>query len=79
MAVEKTECYRVVTIQFLKTFCSGIVAPSETKGLTYCPTFKELTGGTIIQTWSAGTTPNLDRNGIVVNKNEECCSWRYIC
>ena len=69
MAVEKTECYRVVTIQFLKTFCSGIVAPSETKGLTYCPTFKELTGGTIIQTWSAGTTPNLDRNGIVVNKN----------
>ena len=67
--VEKTECYRVATIQFLKTFCSGIVAPSETKGLTYCPTFKELTGGTIIQNWEAGTTPNLDKNGIVVNKN----------
>ena len=28
----KTECYRVATIQFLKTFCGGIVAPSETKG-----------------------------------------------
>lgn len=78
MAVEKKECYRVVTIQFLKDFCSGIVAPKETKGLTYCPTYKELTtNNSIISTWAAGTTPNLDRAGITVNSTSLATGKAY--
>ena len=36
---------------------------------TYCPTYSELTGGTIIQTWSQGSTPKGDRDGIVVSSS----------
>ena len=44
---------------------------------TYCPTYSELTGGTIIQTWKQGTTPNGDRDGITVNSTSLATSAAY--
>ena len=77
MAVQQTECYRVVTIGYLKSFigtnvqnsANGSVISISRSDDTYCPTYSELTGGTIIQTWSQGSTPNGDRDGITVNSN----------
>jgi len=76
MAVQQTECYRVVTIGYLKNFISNLIQNSTGGTVTisrtddtYCPTYSELTGGTIIQTWSQGSTPNGDRDGIVVNSS----------
>ena len=73
----QTECLRVVTIGYLKGFIGSDVQNS-TNGSpmsisdsylnTYCPTYSELTGGTIIQTWSQGSTPRSDRDGITVNQ-----------
>ena len=75
MAVNQTECYRVVTIGYLKSFIGTNVQNSANGSTisisrtddTYCHTYSELTGGTIIQTWSQGNTPNGDRDGITVN------------
>ena len=77
MAVQQTECYRVVTIGYLKSFigtniqnsANGSVISISRSDDTYCPTYSELTGGTIIQTWSQGSTPNGDRDGITVNSS----------
>ncbi len=33
----------------------------------YCPTYSELTGGSLIPNWSQGSSPNGDQDGIVVN------------
>lgn len=72
----QTECLRVVTIGYLKDFI-GTYVQNSTNGSpisiqrsddTYCPTYSELTGGTIIQTWSQGSTPRSDRDGITVNQ-----------
>jgi hypothetical protein len=70
----QTECLRVVTIRYLKNFIGSSIQDSSGKAVTisreddtYCPTYSELTGGTIIQTWRQGTTPNSDRDGIAVN------------
>ena len=65
----------VVTIGYLKDFIGDIVQNStngnpisiQRSDDTYCPTYSELTGGTIIQTWSGGTTPKSDRDGITVS------------
>lgn len=77
MAVQQTECYRVVTIGYLKNFIGDLIQNSSNGSVihisrtddTYCPTYSELTGGTIIQTWSQGSTPNGDRDGIVVSSS----------
>ena len=72
----QTECLKVVTIGYLKEFIGSDVQNS-TNGSpmsisnsylnTYCPTYSELTGGTIIQTWADGRTPRSDRDGITVS------------
>ena len=81
MAVAQNECYRVVTIGYLKTFikdgstfliqdANGNSVSILREDDTYCPTYSELTGGTIVQTWKQdSTSPRADRDGIVVNKN----------
>lgn len=78
MAVLQNECYRLVTIGYLKKFIgqsgstssiqndSGGYATITRTDDTYCPTYSELTGGTIIQAWSQGSTPKSDRDGIAV-------------
>ena len=74
MAVQQTECFRVITIGYLKSFIGDLVQNiSNGQPIyitrtddTYCPTYGELTGGTIIQTWAQGSTPNGDRDGITV-------------
>lgn len=84
MAVVQNECYRLVTIGYLKklieqsgsgTSLKSLVqksdgtyqSVSEVSGDTYCPTYGELTGGTFVQVYKAGTTPNGDTDGLVVN------------
>lgn len=75
MAVQQTECYRVVTIGYLKSFIGSniqnssgaVVYVNTTNPDTYCPTYSELTGGSLIPNWASGTTPNGDRDGITVN------------
>lgn len=77
MAVQQTECYRVVTIGYLKSFIGDLIQNSSNGSAihisrtddTYCPTYSELTGGTIVQTWKPGSTPYSDRDGIVVNSS----------
>ena len=67
-----TECEHVITIGFLNTFIGSDIqdsngnATSAAGDNTYCPTYSELTGGTLIQNWKKGTTPNGDRDGIVI-------------
>ena len=71
----QTECLRVITIGYLKSFIGNEVQNSSNGSSihvnysddTYCPTYAELTGGTFIQNWQQGSTPNGDRDGIVVN------------
>ena len=41
--------------------------PAAKRDDTYCPTYSELTGGSLIPNWSTGSTPNGDRDGIYVN------------
>ena len=67
-----TECEHVITIGFLNTFIGSDIqdsngnATSAAGDNTYCPTYSELTGGTLIQNWKKGATPNEDRDGIVI-------------
>ena len=72
----QTECLRVVTIAYLKNFIGSEVQNSangspmyisSTYRDDYCPTYSELIGGSVIQTWAQGATPNSDRDGIIVN------------
>jgi hypothetical protein len=72
----QTECLKVVTIGYLKSFIGNLVQNStngnpisiQRTDDTYCPTYSELTGGTIIQTWlQSSTSPKSDRDGITVN------------
>ena len=81
----KTECLRVVNIAYLKEFIGNNVQNSS-NGSTkyvdssedrYCPTYGELTGGTYIQTWSQGTNPRGDRDGIVVSQTWAGDGSRY--
>lgn len=84
MAVVQNECYRLVTIGYLKKLIEQSGSGSSLKSLIqksdgkyqgvggdrddYCPTYRELTGGTYVQAYSAGTTPNSDMDGIVVKR-----------
>ena len=83
MAVVQNECYRLVTIGYLKKLIEQSGSGSSLKSLIqksdgtyqgvggtrddYCPTYGELSAGTYVQAYSAGTTPNSDRDGLVVN------------
>lgn len=81
MAVAQNECYRVVTIGYLKNFIKdgneSLIKDSNGNSVnilreddTYCPTYSELTGGTIVQTWKQGSTsPRSDRDGIAVSSS----------
>lgn len=70
----QNECLRVVTIGYLKSFIGNEVQDSTNGAAmsvnhsdnTYCPTYAELTGGSLIQNWQQGSTPKGDRDGIVV-------------
>ena len=71
----QTECNHIVTIGYLKTLIgnnvqnnSGAVVSVNYSDNTYCPTYAELTGGTIIQNHkngSGGASDDID--GIVVS------------
>ena len=72
----QTECLRVVTIAYLKNFIGSFVQNSANGSPMYissayrddyCPTYSELIGGSVIQTWAQGATPQSDIDGIVVN------------
>ena len=81
MAVQNKDCYKVVTIGYLKSFIgqsgsSSLIKDKDNESVskiitrtddTYCPTYGELIGGSIIQTWFQGSTPNGDRDGITVS------------
>ena len=82
MAVQKTECYRIITIKYLKDFIGTNIQDStdgsvkyvnlnalsiEKRRDDYCPTYYELTQGDLVQNWKLGTTANGDRDGITVN------------
>lgn len=82
----QTECLRVVTIGYIKSFIGSEIQNSNNGNPmtisrtddTYCPTYSELTGGTIIQTWSQdSSTPRYDRDGIVVNETCTGTGQRY--
>lgn len=70
-----TECDHIVTIGYLKSFIGTDVHSSlndtvlsvNSQDDTYCPTYAELTGGTLIQNHSNGATPNGDVDGIIVD------------
>jgi hypothetical protein len=84
MAVQQKECYRVVTIGYLKNFIGTLIQDSsngsvkyvnlnalsaEKRRDDYCPTYSELTSNSLVQTWNPGSTPNGDRDGIVVSSS----------
>ena len=57
---------QVVTIGYLKTFVNGVISVNTTKSDSYCPTYAELTGGTLVQNYSAGTNPTNYKPGIKI-------------
>ena len=57
---------QVVTIGYLKTFVNGVISVNTTKSDSYCPTYAELTGGTLVQNYSAGTNPTNHKPGIKI-------------
>ena len=79
MALLQNECYRVVTIGYLKELIMDgeefLIQDSKGNGVgidyeddAYCPTYSELTGGTFIQIWEENSqSPIGDRDGIVVS------------
>lgn len=75
MAVSQNECYRLITLGYLSGFTNqaGVTVnvsslAAEKQVNTYCPTYGELTGGTLVPNWKQGTTPNGDTDGIVVSQ-----------
>ena len=65
------ECNHVVTIGYLKNLVNvsgeGNIVSVNNSDNTYCPTYDELTGGTLIANHSDGSTPNGDIDGIIVS------------
>ena len=55
---------QVVTIGYLKDFVSGKLTVNTNKPDTYCPTYAELTGGSLVKNYSAGANPKDTVNGI---------------
>ena len=65
------ECNHVATIGYLKNLVNvsgeGNIVSVNNSDNTYCPTYDELTGGTLIANHSDGSTPNGDIDGIIVS------------
>ena len=81
----QTECNHIITIGYLKTFVGNDIQDSNgfpktithVSGDTYCPTYAELTGGTLVQNFVDGGNDNWASNvdGITVNgvyANNQC-------
>lgn len=78
MSVVQNECYRLVTIGYLKNFIkSGSKYLIQKNDGTYvnldsrtdtnwCPTYGDLTGGTIVPMYSKGTSPKNDTDGLII-------------
>lgn len=77
----QTECNHIITIGYIKqrirqgqsnpyiqdSAGNAVSVSSSYSDDTYCPTYGELTGGTVIPTYSQGTHPKTDRDGILVS------------
>ena len=65
----QTKCNDTVTIGYLKSFVNGIVSVTTSKDDSYCPTYAELTGGTIVPKFVDGGTNKWASNvdGILIN------------
>ena len=69
-----TECDHIITILYYESFIGTEIHSSSNDSVlsvnnsddTYCPTYGELTGGSLIQNYQQGSTPNSDRDGIIV-------------
>jgi hypothetical protein len=77
MALEnlQTNCLRVVTIEYLKSFVNNIQKSDGSTYVistdyddTYCPTYSQLTGGTIVPVRVVASHPKDDVDGIRVNR-----------
>ena len=77
---KQTECLRIITIGYLKNFIGDLIKDSNGNVVhinedakpdfsndSYCPTYSELTGGTLIPNHIEGESPEDDVDGIVVN------------
>ena len=59
---------KVVTIGYLKTFVSGILSVSTAyNDDRFCPTYAELTGGSLVTNYKSDTNPTKTTNGIRIN------------
>ena len=81
----QTNCNHIITIGYLKTFTSGLVQdgsgaaqdvdlsslPQSARTDSYCPTYAQLTSGSLIPIYSDGGSHNWSRNvdGISINGN----------
>ena len=72
----QTECLRVVTVGYLRSFVNGEIhsssndsemSISHANGDTYCPTYAELTGGTLVQNFKSDSDPQGYVDGIIVS------------
>jgi len=70
----QTECLKVVTIGYLKTFIgnniqdsNGNIVTISQSDDTYCPSYTELTNGSIIPSHVQGSTPNSDVDGVIIS------------
>lgn len=69
----QTKCNETVTIGYLKGLVNGIVSVTTSKSDSYCPTYAELTGGTLVPNFVDGGTNKWASNvdGISVNGTYE--------
>ena len=69
----QTKCNDTVTIGYLKDLVNGIVSVTTSKSDSYCPTYAELTGGTLVPNFVDGGTNKWASNvdGISVNGTYE--------
>lgn len=83
MAKGTNNCRQVVTIGYINSILHGVIegnmgscpgvmgccpqSATTESGETYCPTYSQLTGGSVIQYYSWETSPSLDTDGIYVN------------
>lgn len=80
--VSQNECYRLVTIKYIKNLIEQNAAGDKSliqndNGTyatiassvreDYCPTYGEITGGTFVPYHKENTNPNQDKDGLVVN------------
>ena len=84
------ECNHIITIGYLKSFVNGLIQnnsdgstknvdwsslPASARTDNYCPTYAQLTGGSLVQVYSAGYSPNKNTDGIIIGgsyTNTQC-------